>query len=70
VRAGTYRTRDAALESSRTLRVNGYPSEVVPRDGLFAVRIAGLSGEDEARALMANLRVLHETEVPVLLPPG
>src|SRR5476651_965042 len=56
VRAATYRARDGALALNRVLRANGYPSEVVPFEKLHAVQITGLAGEDEARALMANLR--------------
>ena len=66
--AATFRTRDEALALNRTLRSGGYPSEVTPREGAFAVVIAGLAGESEARALMANLRTVNGVAVPVVMP--
>jgi FecR protein/SPOR domain len=69
VRAATFRGRDAALALNRLLRASGYPSEVTPREDLFAVQVAGLAGEDEARALMANLRGVKGIDVPILVSP-
>jgi hypothetical protein len=68
VRAATGRSRDEALALNRALRAAGYPSEVVVREG-HTVQVGGLAGEDEARALMANLRALKGTDIPVILPP-
>ena len=68
VMAATFRTRDEALALNRALRSGGYPSEVTPREGAFAVVIAGLAGESEARALMANLRTVNGVAVPVVMP--
>ena len=56
VTAAKFRSRDEALALNRSLRVNGYPSEIRSADNVFTVVIAGLAGEPEARALMANLR--------------
>ena len=69
VRADTLRSRDGALALNRLLRASGYPSEVTPREGQFTVQITGLAGEDEARALMANLRGVKGVEVPILVSP-
>lgn len=62
--AGVYASRDAALKLNRQLRANGYPANVVRRDQDFAVQVAGLAGEPQARALMANLRRLPGVELP------
>jgi hypothetical protein len=69
VRAATYRARDGALAMNRLLRANGYPSEIVPHEGLHAVQVSGLAGEEEARALMANLRGVTGIEIPILVSP-
>jgi hypothetical protein len=68
VMAAKFPTRDEALRVNRTLRSGGYPSEVVAREGAFAVIVANLAGENEARALMANLRAMPGVLAPVLLP--
>jgi hypothetical protein len=68
VMAASFRGRDSALLLGRLLRTAGYPAEVMPREGVFAVVIANLAGEPEARALMANLRTMPGIEVPVILP--
>ena len=69
VRVATYRARAGALYLNRVLRANGYPSEVVPFEKLHAVQVTGLAGEDEARALMANLRGVKGVEIPILVAP-
>lgn len=69
VRAATYRSRDGALALSRALRVDGYPSEVLVRQGMHVVQISGLAGEEEARALMANLRGTKGVDMPIVLSP-
>jgi FecR protein/SPOR domain len=69
VRAASYRARDGALAMNRLLRANGYPSEIVPYEGLHAVQISGLAGEEQARALMANLRGVKGIEIPILVSP-
>jgi FecR protein/SPOR domain len=69
VRVATYRARDGALAMNRLLRANGYPSEIVPYEGLHSVQISGLAGEEEARALMANLRGVKGIEIPILVSP-
>ena len=56
--------RDAALALQRVLRAAGYPTEVAPREGRFAVQIPGLAGEAEARALMGNLRSIKGVTLP------
>ena len=68
VMAASFRTRDDALLLNRLLRTGGYPSEIIPREGSFAVVIPNLAGESEARALMANLRAMPGIAAPVLLP--
>jgi hypothetical protein len=69
VRAASYRARDGALAMNRMLRAGGYPSEIVPHDGEFSVQIPGLAGEEEARALMANLRAVKGIDIPLLVSP-
>jgi hypothetical protein len=64
--AATSLTRDEALALNRTLRSNGYPSEVAGRDGNFAVQVSGLAGESEGRALMANLRGVKGVAIPTV----
>lgn len=70
--AATFPGRDAALALNRTLRENGYPSEVLGKDpGPYIVHLSGLAGEVEARALMANLRGVKGVSVPSVHPiPG
>jgi hypothetical protein len=62
--AATVPERDRALALSRTLRAGGYPTEVVAREGKFAVQIPGLAGEAEARVLMGNLRGVPGVNLP------
>ena len=66
--AGVYAKRDHALRLNRALRAAGYPFQVVPKDADFAVQLGGLSGEGEARALMANLRGIPGIELPKVEP--
>ncbi len=66
--AETFGTRDNALKLTRALRGAGYPAEVHPRDNLFEVQVPGLAGENEARALMANLRSVTGVEIPTVSP--
>jgi hypothetical protein len=68
VMAAKFPSRDEALLLNRSLRSGGYPSEVLARDGQFAVVIPNLAGESEARALMANLRNMPGVLAPVLMP--
>ncbi len=68
VMAAKYPSRDDALLLNRSLRTGGYPSEIIPREGSFAVVIPNLAGESQARALMANLRTMPGIAAPVLLP--
>jgi hypothetical protein len=65
--AATMATRDEALALDRTLRGSGYPAEIVAADGRFAVQVAGLAGENEARALAGNLRTIEGVRDPVVL---
>ncbi|QJR13382.1 FecR domain-containing protein [Usitatibacter palustris] len=53
-------SRDEALALNRRVRASGYPSEVAqtPSDKVYVVQVAGLAGEPEARAVMANLRTV------------
>jgi hypothetical protein len=68
VSAASYSTRDEALRINRVVRSAGYPSEVIVQDGVYHVRISGLAGEGEARALMASVRSVPGITVPALLP--
>jgi hypothetical protein len=43
---------------------------VAQRDGIFAVQVAGLAGESEARALMGNLRNVKGVALPTINPAG
>jgi len=71
VLAETYRSRDEALALNRTLRAAGYPSEIRAGDKGFEVQVAGLAGENEARALMSNLRSVKGVQFPtVSATPG
>jgi len=64
VTAAKFRSRDEALALNRLLRVNGYPAEIRTAGEVHSVIVAGLAGESEARAMMANLR-----SVPGVLGP-
>jgi hypothetical protein len=65
VTAATFDARDDALALNRRLRALGYPAQVTgDKAGPFAVRVAGLGGEDEARALMQNLRSVDGVSNP------
>jgi hypothetical protein len=68
VSASSFHTRDEALQLNRLVRAAGYPSEVALLEGVYHVRISGLAGENEARALMAGLRGVRPGVVPVILP--
>jgi hypothetical protein len=58
--------RDAALALSRRLRAAGYPAEILQKDRYFAVQVARLAGEAEARALMSALREFPGVELPTV----
>lgn len=66
--AAVVNSRDEALVLNRNLRVNGYPSEITSKDGYVAVHVPGLTGESEARALMANLRGVKGVAMPTVHP--
>ena len=68
VTAAAFPSRDDALAMNRRVRAAGYPSEVAAKDGAFLVQITGLAGENEARALMANLRSIPGIQMPVIQP--
>jgi hypothetical protein len=65
--AMTTDSRDEALAMNRRLRASGYPSEVISPAGRFAVQVAGLAGESEARALAGNLKTVPGVREPVVL---
>jgi hypothetical protein len=52
----TFQSRDGAQKMNRALRAEGYPSRIVGEELPFAVQIAGLASENDARSLIANLR--------------
>ena len=62
-------TRDEALQLNRRVRASGYPSEIGTSAGHPAVIVAGLAGEAEARALMANLRSIPGVDGPTVQSP-
>ena len=68
VTAAAFPSRDEALVMNRRVRAAGYPSEVASGDGAFLVQVTGLAGENEARALMANLRSIPGIQMPVIQP--
>ncbi|HXZ48288.1 MAG TPA: FecR family protein [Usitatibacter sp.] len=66
--AGRFPDRDRALALRRTLREAGYPAQVAPEEGLFAVQVTGLEGEAQARSLMGNLRTVPGVGIPSVGP--
>ncbi len=62
--AAVFTQRDKALAFSRSLRARGFPTETASREGRFLVQVPGLAGEDEARALMGNLRSVPGVSMP------
>jgi hypothetical protein len=66
VSAARVATRDEALALNRRLRAAGYPSQVASGDGRFDVVVGGLAGENEARALVANLRGVPGVTMPTV----
>ena len=68
VTAAAFPSRNDALAMNRRVRSNGYPSEVVAREGAYIVQIRGLASETAARALMANLRSIPGVAMPVIQP--
>ncbi len=69
VTAAEYPTRDPALAMNRQLRASGYPSEIGKHGDMTTVVVAGLAGEPEARALMANLRTVPGIKAPTVQGP-
>jgi hypothetical protein len=68
VSAASFEDRDTALRTNRSVRAAGYPSEVVKQGGVYQVRISGLAGENEARALVMSLRGVDGVTMPKVLP--
>jgi hypothetical protein len=62
--AAVFEDRDRALAFNRTVRANGYPSEVARAEDKFAVQVPGLASEADARALMGNLRSIRGVALP------
>jgi hypothetical protein len=62
--AATFAKRDEALALNRSLRSEGYPSEIVPGDRGFAVQVAGLAGEADARSLAGSLAKVKGVSAP------
>ena len=58
--------RDDARALVRSLRGAGYPAEIVAKEGAFLVQVAGLAGEPQARALMANVRGMKGVALPTV----
>jgi hypothetical protein len=70
VTAARVGSRNEALALNRTLRANGYPSEVAAKDGGFAVFVGGLAGEAQARALAGNLGKIKGVTAPAVSREG
>lgn len=66
--AAVFSNRDDALALNRSLRANGYPSEIASKQGYIAVHVPNLAGEPEARALMSNLRNVKGVSMPTVEP--
>jgi cell division septation protein DedD len=64
VTAAVLKDRDPALKLARELRAAGYPAEVGSDNRGFLVQVKGLSGENEARALMGNIRAMEGVKSP------
>jgi len=64
--AGAYAKRDEALSLSRRLRGAGFPASVVSAPIGYEVQVTGLAGENEARALMGNLRKVSGVSLPTV----
>lgn len=62
--AAVFEDRDQALRFNRSLRAQGYPSEVAKADGKFAVQVPGMASEADARSLMGNLRGIRGISLP------
>lgn len=62
--AAVFEGRNQALEFSRELRAQGYPSEVASVQGKFLVQVAGMASEGDARSLMGNLRGVRGVTLP------
>jgi hypothetical protein len=56
--------RNQALQFSRGLRAQGYPSEVASLQGKFLVQVPGMGSEEDARSLMASLRGIEGVTLP------
>ena len=66
VAAAVYKDRDPALKLARDLRAAGYPAEVASDPRGFSVQVRGLAGENEARALMGNIRAMEGVKTPLV----
>jgi hypothetical protein len=64
--AGAKPSRDDALKLNRELRRAGYPAEIVEKDKVYLVQVTRLSGEPEARALMAKIRNMPGVDMPTV----
>jgi hypothetical protein len=62
--AGT--NRDALLGLHRRLRSAGNPAEIAKKDNYFAVQVARLAGENEARALVSTIRDMEGVDLPTV----
>ena len=58
--------RDAALALRARLRAAGYPAEILQKDKYFAVQVARLAGEKEARSLMSAIRGIEGVDLPTV----
>ncbi|MGE5615692.1 MAG: FecR domain-containing protein [Bacillota bacterium] len=70
VTAALFDARDPANALARTLRSQGYPAEMRAIDTGFAVQIAGLSGREEAHALVADIERVEGVTSPSISEVG
>ena len=64
--AAAFVKRDEALVLNRRLRGAGFPATVASGANGFEVQVAGLASENDARALMANLRKVAGVSLPAV----
>ena len=64
--AAVKKNRDEARALRSALRAAGYPAEMHQKDNFFIVQVVGLTGEPEARALMAGVRDITGVSLPTV----
>ncbi len=59
-------SRDEALALRAGMRSAGFPAEILQKDKYFLIQVSGLSGEAQARALMAAIRDIRGVALPTV----